>query len=643
MKRTQHIRMLIVRLCSLVAIGALLGAGTSPAPSRAAGAIAVPLGDTIGDSSPAAYDFNGDGRKEIVVGGDRGNLFVFAYSGSTWSVVWSRQTRDDLNAAGAPGGNCRNSSVIKSSPAVGDLNNDGKAEIAVSVGGIPGADHNGGVLVYSYQQSNPWSFAVASGWPKPRLDKLGAAGGPDGCWDGFWSSPAMGDIDGDGQQEVVVLGLDRHIHAWNYDGSAVAGWPIYRYTDESDSTEGTDCLLRGGWSSPALGDIDGDGLPEVVVGTDSPPWSCPGNWEQINYRYGTVWAINGDSSNVPGWPVTTQNNVKSSPAIGDIDGDGEMEVVASSADSDEGGNGRYVYAWNANGSPVPGWPKVLPGDVQAPPALGDLDGDGRPEVVVGCGTVTDNCGRLYAWRGDGSSYSGHYPVSLGVSLLYAPVLADYDGDGKVEILQSGLGSPYLAAVEADGSAVNTTSFDDPGPLFSSPLVDDVDGDGALEVVIGAGAYLYIWNVSGTTDDPLPWPMFHRDAQRTGAYLLSPRLGFQDEIRVYHQAGSGSVAYQLVTIRNLGDVPFDWQIQESISRLAVSPSLNGTVVDASTVQLEVNVQGLAAGSWHNLGSIRVSGTWNGGAVANSPQDATLYVYVGDIQRVHLPVVGKGYQR
>jgi len=58
---------------------------------------------------------------------------------------------------------------------------------------------------------------------------------------------------------------------------------------------------------------------------------------------------------------------------------------------------------------------------------------------------------------------------------------------------------------------------------------------------------------------------------------------------------------------------------------------------------VNVQGLAAGSWHNLGSVRVSGTWNGGAVANSPQDATLYVYVGDIERVYLPVVSKSYQR
>ena len=168
---------------------------------------------------------------------------------------------------------------------------------------------------------------------------------------GVESSPALGDIDGDGDIEVVVASYyDKKVYAWHHDGSNVTGWP----------------KTTGSWvsSSPALGDIDGDGDTEVVVGSHDDK----------------VYAWHHDGSTVTGWPKTTGHDVESSPALGDIDGDGDIEVVVGSDDD-------KVYAWHHDGSTVSGWPKTISyskySNVYSSPALGDIDGDGDIEVVVG--------------------------------------------------------------------------------------------------------------------------------------------------------------------------------------------------------------------------------------------------------------------
>jgi hypothetical protein len=533
-------------------------------PAAAWAALSPPVvalsGERIMQSSLAAADFNEDGDKEIVVGGKDGMLYVIAYDGISWSVVWSRQTGDDLQAAGAPSvSECGTSqSDIRSAPAIADLDNDGHLEIVVTTGGDPASHRNGGVLVYRH--SSPWSFSVVPEWPQPRIDELGLGDGsrqPDGCWDGIWGSPAVGDIDGDGDLEVVVIGLNRRIHAWNHDGVPVSGWPIYRDND--------DRLLRGGWSSPAMGDIDGDGLWEVVVGTNSPPWE---SGQTPDYSKATVWAINGDSSNVPGWPVTTENNVQSSPVLGDIDGDGRLEVVVGSGVTVEGGDGRRVYAWNDDGSTASGWPKSTGGDMYAPPALGDLDGDGDLEVIIGCGTENEAspppCTSLYVWDGDGSPLPG-FPVSPPGNgtvssdpngLPYTPVLADYDGDGTVEILVVNRWSWGISTVDGDGTPHNDVSLQSQSGFSSPPLVDDLDNDGQLEIANG-GAYnngsnggVYIWDVAGGEGAALPWPMFQHDVQRTGNAYFGDATPPQNPIVT-------SPTHTPVTWSNDATVQVDW--------------------------------------------------------------------------------------
>ena len=530
----RDVREAVLRLAIAGLLCAGLGIGKPQITARAATAeTAITLsGKRILESAPAAADFNGDGYKEIVVGGGDGRLYVVSFNGTRWSEVWSRQTNLDINAANPPNPNGENK--IQSSPLIADLDLDGHLDIVIGVGGdihLPKSERrNGGLLVYRYNSA--WDFSLivplsgdgSRGWPQPRIDQVGAGSGysfPDGIWDGIWTTPAAGDLDGDGDLEIVLAGIDRRIHAYHHDGSVVDGWPIYRYNG--------DALLRGGLSSPALGDLDGDGLPEVVVGTMSPPWEGEGG-PAPNYNKGTVWGIDGDSSNLPGFPIVTEQYVHSSPALGDVDGDGELEIVVGVG---WGTTGRenIVYAWNHDGTSLQNWPQETTGVMYAPPALGDIDGDDDLEIVSGCGNYFDlsSCNRLYAWEANGQRIFETQPpspnpwTSDAFAMPYSPILADFDGDGTVEILVVHASAWGITIVEPDGSTSDSSSRYFYGGVRTSPLVDDVDDDGMLEIVavggetdaISSRAVIRIWHENGPVGPSELWSMPRHGSHRTG--------------------------------------------------------------------------------------------------------------------------------
>jgi hypothetical protein len=128
----------------------------------------------------------------------------------------------------------------------------------------------------------------------------------------------------------------------------------------------------------------------------------------------------------------------SSPAITDIDGDGHNDVVLG------GLNGR-VYAYDADGQALPGWAGGSPatGAVTASPAVGDLDGDGSIEVVIGVGSFEfpDQQGALNVFNADGTRRCqlptramSEPPFSEGSAVYNAPTLGDVNGDGRLEIV-----------------------------------------------------------------------------------------------------------------------------------------------------------------------------------------------------------------
>jgi WD40 repeat protein len=273
------------------------------------------------------------------------------------------------------------------------------------------------------------------------------------------SSPVLGDLDGDGTLEIVVGSDNNKVYAWKPDGSLMPGWPV----KTGDSVR----------SSPALADIDGDGRLEVIVGSFD------------NKVY--IWNFNG--SLLAGWPAVTGSVVYSSPAVGDIDGDQRPEIVVGSFDN-------KVYAWNADGTPVRGWPKPTGLFVYSSPALADLDNDGLAEVIVG----TDN-NRVFAWNGDGTEVEG-WPTATEHVVPSSPAVGDLDNDGALEVVVGSWDKVFVwnSRGERKSGWPVTTGHQIP----SSPALADLNNDGRLDVIIGCkDGKLYAWDASGQA---LPgWP------------------------------------------------------------------------------------------------------------------------------------------
>ncbi|PID58815.1 hypothetical protein CSB45_02110 [candidate division KSB3 bacterium] len=227
-------------------------------------------------------------------------------------------------------------------------------------------------------------------------------------------------------------------------------------------------------SSPVIGDIDNDGIQEIVVGSDN----------------NMVYAWKPDGTLMPGWPVTTGDSVRSSPALADLNGDGHLDIVVGSFDN-------KVYAWNFNGTLLPGWPAVTGSVIYSSPAVGDIDGDQLPEVVIGS---FDN--KVYAWNADGTVVRG-WPKPTGLFVYSSPALADLDQDGIVEVIV-GTDNHRVFAWKGDGTAIEGWPAATEHVVPSSPAVGDLDNDGELEVIVGSWDKVFVWNRYGERKSG--WPV-----------------------------------------------------------------------------------------------------------------------------------------
>lgn len=337
------------------------------------------------------------------------------------------------------------------------------------------------------------------------------------------------DVDGDGRLDLVdVERTSGRVHVRNASGSDLPGWPVAPLV-----TDGRSAVVAG---PPAVGDLDRDGRPEVVVALkDERTATAP-----------TIFALGFDG--VVRWSWTVPDDYRfytgnsedglwfDDLVLGDVDDDGFLEVVYLH----DGSNLRTEaesHTWavlDHEGAPQAVW--QLPRDSmrlgagQLDLALADLDRDGDFEILH-AGENWDRAfaGFVFAWHHDGSLVEG-FPVALDREPVTTPLVADVDGDGFPDVVTSpgrfGLEQTPIFGWNARGRALDCwpkllRRRRQISALLATPLprtvLTDVDGDGRLDLVgrIGSGEIHVVDLQVPAGQEVVDWPTFRQNVRRTG--------------------------------------------------------------------------------------------------------------------------------
>jgi hypothetical protein len=181
--------------------------------------------------------------------------------------------------------------------------------------------------------------------------------------------------------------------------------------------------------SSSIGDLTGDGIPEIVIGFGSAAETTKAGGFRAYRRDGSLlWQrVTMDFDPYNG---TLADGVPGTAAIGDLDGNGSIEVALGALDA------RVYVVEGATGNDRAGWPQFVRDTIFSSPVLHDLDADGSKEVIIGVDAHlegaphnTPDGGCLRVFRANGSAYPG-FPVCVDQIMASAPSVGDIDGDAS---------------------------------------------------------------------------------------------------------------------------------------------------------------------------------------------------------------------
>jgi hypothetical protein len=538
-----------------------------------------------GESSPKLVDLDGDGKREIILADGSGEIHAFTVGadgpkelpGFPYRAKPIDGLDPDAAAAakylGAPAYQA-GSSVDKdlareafiATVAVGDLDGDGKKEIVgTSWAGTIYAVHADGSNVAGFPRHLPY---IPSCPTDPTVPKSGPCmSEQDIIVRGAMASPVLADMNKDGKLDIIQAAFDGHVYVFDGAAKDLPGWPILVHYDGRLTTAVEHNRIL---STPAVSDVNGDGIPEIFVGSNE-KLAEGGN-------VGAYYLIDGRGSLAPGatearpgylanWPITLSSlnlfplvaeGVNAMGAFGDFDGDGVPEVVGH-------GNGTSPQIFpvdpgvQASLGNTP--PNVLPradktlngkaglaptsqfGDLSkakspdtmfplfAQPSVGDLNLDGQLDVVTSGGSlslavnlaskgapVKDAQHLVAMWDGStGSMFPGAPMPVEDFTFFNNQAIVDVSGDGYPEVL-TGTGGYMVHAYDACGREAPGFPKQTGGWIISTIALGDLDGDDGLEAVTATrDGWLFAWHTEGKKDGVVQWESFHHDERNTGDY------------------------------------------------------------------------------------------------------------------------------
>ena len=464
---------------------------------------ANPFTGGAGTHAPQFGDFDGDGDLDLV-GGSFGGSFDYSYvayvenTGTPTRPVMVERT----NAASPFDGYV--SDETRGNPAIGDFDGDGDLDVILSFsfGPIHYLEN-----VSRRMRSPHWAGHF------PTLADVGAN-----------ARPALADLDGDGDLDLLAGAADGTFYYYAILTGYAQVFPgnggIEARTGAANPLHGVDV---GANSAPAFADLDGDGDFDLVSG-------------EVGGTF-LFFENTGDSTSPVLVPRTGAANPldgvdigdNSAPTLGDLDADGDLDLIASSSGGYYGTLTTYYVntgdAAHPHFAAFTGNTTTLLTQCRSNsrvPALGDLDGDGDLDLVAAAYTgstqviLCENTGSIGspAFRGSSSPFAGDWPF------VGAPALGDVDGDGDLDAF---LGYDDGTFRYVENAVVRPTRIDfdplvgapDPfagqsGGVYETPALGDLDADGDLDLVAGSSpGDLRFYENTGNAETPL-------FAARTGA-------------------------------------------------------------------------------------------------------------------------------
>ncbi|MDI6840730.1 MAG: FG-GAP-like repeat-containing protein [bacterium] len=378
----------------------------------------------------------------------------------------------------------------------------------------------------------------------------------------IYSSPAVGDIDGDGIPDIVCgvyFGKDTIVTKAQMSKSNLTcrqtGYQtkmrfisredtVYKFWGKVYALDINGNLLSGFpvsvdgpiISSPLLADVNNDGKKEIIIGAhDMNLYAWDGNGDTLdgfpinlyqciwttpvydsisNVIYavpwdGRLWAIkpNGDTLWTAIEPHLSWIPATSSPIVGDINGDEKREIIVAN------GMGE-LYCVSDSGKVI--WKQTLEDtSFYSSPCLADIDGDSLLDIILAAGN------KIYAFNNTGANLPG-FPIDTKTNEIIqsSPVVGDINNDSKLEII---IGAPAgkLLGYTNRGKLLSGFPLSVGNKIYSTPLLVDLNKDGIIEIVIGCDdGNLYAWSIDSY--GALPWPMLYRDECHNGIYLIPPK-------------------------------------------------------------------------------------------------------------------------
>lgn len=266
-------------------------------------------------------------------------------------------------------------------------------------------------------------------------------------------SVSYGDLNGDGDYEVIATTRNGNMYTYNNDGS------VY----------GT-ALVDTITTFLAVGDINTDGADDILFGSGL-----------------TLHCFDGLSlSPMQNFPFTAENEILGAPLLFDINGNGNRDIIFGSKD-------RKLYCLDASGTNIHNFPIYLATEIVSTPCVFKID-----EKQIG---VLGSNGRFCIVDKNGILKT--FTDSEHNMITYAsPVVGDIDRDGNPEaVIINGYGTIYIYGedtLEQKFDILIDTTF------YITPALADIDDDGFLEIIMpNSSRTLYVGNRNGTSENNFP--------------------------------------------------------------------------------------------------------------------------------------------